>query len=364
MSKSFLAGCAFAAMAAILAQAPAQAQSPASGAAVTYTQAQAERGKALFRRHCLFCHSTNQSNIKSPDEPRRGFDVGGAQRMVIPLGGRYIMKYPSVYHLWVRIRDAMPAWDIQSMTPAQKLDVVAYLLQESGFAPMGGELTMDAKALREMRLSPERKPAAEEGFTPIFNGRDFSGMKFLFGFNCTPQPDGCGKTEPLSFRIEPGGVLVAEGREHGYWYTAQRYLDFDLRFDFRWMPPADHQIGDEFFSTGSSGYLLFANEERVWPRALELEGDNMGLMRMHGMAATVTASTDEALVGRVNKGPGHWNEIRILSHAGTVEAYLNGTLTSRVTAHPFKEPGFIIFQYQGGRLMWRNIRIRRLDDGQ
>src|SRR5262245_38592745 len=34
--------------------------------AVAYTDEQAARGMMLFRRNCMFCHSTNSENAKSP----------------------------------------------------------------------------------------------------------------------------------------------------------------------------------------------------------------------------------------------------------------------------------------------------------
>ncbi len=57
----------------VLAARPSAAQGAATGAqAIPYTEAQAVRGHMLFRRHCLFCHSTNKSNQKTPAEPLRG----------------------------------------------------------------------------------------------------------------------------------------------------------------------------------------------------------------------------------------------------------------------------------------------------
>lgn len=152
-------------------------------------------------------------------------------------------------------------------------------------------------------------------------------------------------------------MIVDRGRQHGYWYTDEKYLNFDLRLEYRWVPPPDHESGDEHFSTASSGYLLFVTEHRVWPRALEIEGDNEEILQAFGMAMTITKKYDADAVRRANKGPGYWNEARIVSRNGQVQAYLNGTLTT-VAQHSEKQPGHIVFQYQGGTIMWRNIRIK------
>ena len=322
---------------------------------VAYSEEQAGRGGMLFRRHCQFCHSVGAADAKGPGEPLRGFDVGPDRMVSGAVSGRSIRNHASVYHLFVRIRDAMPAWDIDSVSPAQKLDIVAYLLQQGGFPAGRRDLPMDPAVLRRMKLA-EEKPVVEPGFRPLFNGKDFSGMTFLFGMNCAPAPRGCGKTTPESFHIEDG-VLVGQGRQHGYWSTVDTFKDFELRLEFRWVPPADHEPGDEHFSTGSSGYLLFGGDHHLWPRAIEIEGDNDGLMRAAGMSVAIKQKYDAAAAVRANKGPGYWNDVRIVSAKGQIHAYLNGVLTN-VVEHPITEPGHILFQYQGGTIMWRNIRIR------
>jgi hypothetical protein len=43
-----------------------------------------------------------------------------------------------------------------------------------------------------------------------------------------------------------------------------------------------------------------------------------------------------------------------------VKAYLNGGLITQIHEHPFTAPGHIAFQYQGGRIEWRHIRVKGL----
>ena len=345
------------------AAATATAQSSSGEDAITaipFTEAQVARGQALFRKNCMFCHSSNNGNRASRDEPLRGILVGaGLPRSVLHLGGGRPLQYPTVYHLFARIRGAMPAWDIESISPAQKLDIVAYLLREAGLPPGPAELTLDVAALKRMRLSDPPSAPEEPGFAPVFNGRDFTGIKFLFGTNCTPAPDDCGKTEPTSFRIEHG-TIVGHGREHGYFYTERRYLDFTLRFDFMWVPPADADPEDQSFSEASGGILLFITdaENQIWPKSIEIEGDNDNLMAAIGVAARIEATTDRAAVALANKGPNRWNAVEIVSQDGEVTTSLNGARVSHVREHPFTEPGSIAFQYQGGTIAYRNLRIK------
>ena len=342
----------------VMAQSLGQEEAVASG--VPFTEEQAARGRALFRKNCMFCHSSNEGDRKTPEQNLRGFLVGADSiPMAFSVGGRYPLKYPTVYHLFARIRGSMPAWDIESVSHSQKIDIVAYLLSEAGLSSGSKELLLDVEAMKRMRLGDLSVSSEEPGFEPIFNGDDFSGIKFLFGTNCKPAPEGCGKTEPTSFRIE-NGTIIGEGREHGYLYTENKYLNFNLRYDYRWVPPADHDLGDSYFSTASAGTLLFITEaeNQIWPRCMEIEGDNSNIMRAIGMGAQIKTEHDAAIAVAVNKGPGPWNSVEIVSQNGEVTVYLNGVKVTHVTEHPFAEPGYIAFQYQGGKIAYRNIRIK------
>src|SRR3989442_14653251 len=95
---------------------------------------------------------------------------------------------------------------------------------------------------------------AEPGFTHIFNGRDFTGWKFLVGYHCTPPPDGCGKTDPGNIFNVKDGVLSTTGRGHGMMYTEKKYLNFTLRAEQRL--PIEWDDDDELVQD-QTGFLLF-----------------------------------------------------------------------------------------------------------
>src|SRR5688500_16113943 len=80
-----------------------------------FTKAQAQRGKALYNRHCLHCHGgPDLSSVNWTVGYRVGSNFNGGGRA--PLGltrktssrddGR--PKFPSVYYLFARIRESMP----------------------------------------------------------------------------------------------------------------------------------------------------------------------------------------------------------------------------------------------------------------
>jgi hypothetical protein len=130
-----------------------------------------------------------------------------------------------------------------------------------------------------------------------------------------------------------------------------------LRFDYRHIRPPDLDPDDEYFD-GNSGYLLFITDHRVWPRGIEIQGNNEGILSAGGLDAAIKKSDDDDARKKAHRPVGDWNSVEIVSKAGQVRSYLNGLLISTVTEHPFKEPGHIAFQSEGALLHWRNIRIK------
>ena len=305
-----------------------------------YTKAQAVRGKALFNRECRLCHS----------------DLVGKGQM--DLGPGFVQRliegkpaYPSVYYLFAKIRESMPGWGADRVSPEAKADIVAYLLEVSGFAAGPKDLAVDVAAMKTMWLN-------EPGFERLFNGKDFSGWRFLFGPRCRPAPDGCGKTDPGTFSIE-NGELVTTGKVHGYIYTEQKYLNFTLRADQRFVLPKDWDgEKDNVVYYGDTGYMLFVNEHRVWPKAIQLQGDYRHFLLPTLMSTKAPATHDEEARKRARRPPEEWNSVEIISRGGEIRGYLNGVLLSTVTGHEFTEPGSIALQSEGAEVHWRNIRIK------
>ena len=316
-----------------------------------YTTSQAARGEVLFNRWCTACHVA--SGGSSLSTTGRGFWLG-RQHLTLGLGGRYAQKYPSVYHLFRRVRDSMPSFDADAISPAVKVDIVAYILQQSGFPAGRVDLPFDVPTMKLMKLAGS---IVEADFERVFNGRDFTGLKFLVGPNCRPAPEGCGRTDPGNvFRVEDGEI-VTTGKIQGYMYTEKQHLNFTLRFDFKHVPPEDWDPEGDYFD-GNSGYLLFVTEHGVWPKGIEIQGNHLNPLSPIGMDTRIIATTDEEATARAKRPAGQWQSVEIVSRDGQVKSYLNGALVSTVTEHEFTAPGHIGFQSEGAELHWRNIRIR------
>src|SRR5215831_7412127 len=114
------------------------------GAEAYYTAAQAERGAALWKQQCDKCHPGNGLlGSKLTDYARQTLDKlpGGAGKREWAARP----AYPNVYYLYTRLKD-QPAPDTKAITPRQRLDLVAFFLQQAGFPAGPAELMDDEEA--------------------------------------------------------------------------------------------------------------------------------------------------------------------------------------------------------------------------
>jgi hypothetical protein len=329
-----------------------------------YTESQATRGELAFNKYCALCHTTDSSTLAEQIKTGRGIRVGNGTPALMNLGGNYLKgnfegrpDYPSVYYLFNRIRESMPAFGADTVGIDTKIDIVAYLLKANGLPPGPVELKPDVPALKKMKLFPAA-PQDESGFVTLFNGRDFTGWKFLLGPNCRPAPVGCGKTEPGStFRVE-NGKIVNTGKIQGYMYTQEKYLNFTLRFDYRFNPPADWDEEDNVAFYGNSGYFLFITNHQVWPKGIQIEGYYRRPLLPLSMDAKLKFVEEKGARQRAMRPLGDWNSVEIAAKNGQVSSSQNGILLNTITEHEFKEPGHIGFESEGSEIQWRNIRIK------
>ena len=324
-----------------------------------YTEAQARHGKLLFLGYCYMCHSADRTEGPPDPASRRGMPFGTEKRLMSLTSDRFAQRWGRVFDLYNKVAKAMPADSDNKLNPEEAADIVAYLLQVNGL-PAGKEtLKADTGAMKNMDL-------AEPGFEKIFNGADFTGIRFIVGcYGFTRNPPGCaeGDTGPgAAFKVD-SGTIRCSGRPQGYWYTENKYLNFTLRFEFRYERDPDLDSDEEDY--GNSGYLLFIEDHVVWPASIEIQGRNREVLNVlsslvpAGMRDAMKFTVDDDARKRVLKPMGQWNAVEIVSKEGRITSSLNGTLISTVMQHPFKEPGHIGFQSEGGKIQWRNIRIKQ-----
>ncbi|MBX3742776.1 MAG: DUF1080 domain-containing protein [Akkermansiaceae bacterium] len=209
--------------------------------------------------------------------------------------------------------------------------------------------------------------AAEEGFTPLTNGKDLTGWKIV---------GGTGEYKAAGDEIIGSGENV---KANTFLITEKTYKNFDLRFDMKFDSIA-----------GNSGVMI---------RGLQKEGENgrvYGYQCEHdnGKARSWTAGLfDEARRGWLfpyRKGNGKndteeakaaqkafteqgqklfkwddWNSIRVLAEGNHIQIWLNGELRVdfKDEAPEFTPEGFFGLQVHSGKatnVRWRNLRVKEL----
>ena len=104
---------------------------------VTYSQAQANRGHAVFERACASCHGADlhgDENAEVPGLVDESFDRSWRGE---PLSA-----------LFDKASKTMPADRPGTLTPAEYADIIAYILQANRFTAGVDELRPDPAALR------------------------------------------------------------------------------------------------------------------------------------------------------------------------------------------------------------------------
>ena len=106
-----------------------------------YTAAQAERGRTVVQSHCGECHSD---------------DLAGGEGPALA-GTTFMTKWEthSVERLFQKIRDTMPSIGSTEVSEKEKLDAVAFILQQNGFPAGSTELTEASPSFAAIRLVPK-----------------------------------------------------------------------------------------------------------------------------------------------------------------------------------------------------------------
>lgn len=104
-----------------------------------FTTAQAERGAEAYKTSCSECH---------------GNDLAGDGFAPALTGSEFMGNWNdlSVGDLFERIRVSMPPSGPSTVTPAQKADIVAHLMNISKFPAGETELEAKAEVLKEIKI--------------------------------------------------------------------------------------------------------------------------------------------------------------------------------------------------------------------
>lgn len=161
------------------------------------------------------------------------------------------------------------------------------------------------------------------------------------------------------------GLIHASGTPFGYIRTKKSFKNYELTLEWRW-------VGEP---TNSGVLIHITGNDGVWPHCIEaqLKHGNAGDLVLMHTGAKATVNNQEYVikegdrwvtaVAKLNdsseKGPGEWNQYRIVSFNGKLELYVNDVLQNTATNFS-PDSGFIGLQSEGSPIQFRKIYLRKL----
>jgi hypothetical protein len=194
---------------------------------------------------------------------------------------------------------------------------------------------------------------SEEGFKPLFNGKN------LDGWVRTNTPESTWKID--------GDLLVCSGKPIGELRTTKMYQNFIMEVEWRHMKPR-----------GNAGIFIWADDITAkgvpFHRGIEVQvlenayGNSKGhtthgdIFPIHGAKMTPIngrgGSRAFPTESRSKPSP-EWNHYRIECRDGTISLAVNGKLVTRgKDCSPSK--GYICLESEGGVVHYRNAKIKEL----
>jgi hypothetical protein len=204
---------------------------------------------------------------------------------------------------------------------------------------------------------PLQDPKAEDGFTPIFNGKDLTG--WVYG----RKAGGDHKTG-AGFAVDQG-VLFCTDKDGGALYTEKEYADFSLRFEVRLTANAAGGVALRAPLEGDPAYqgLKIPILDDTGPQFRNLRPEQYS-----GSVYDVFAARPGSL-----KPAGEWNTEEITAKGRRVTVTVNGQVVvdgslddvkdeATLRKHPGLKSakGHLGVLGVGTRIEFRNLRVKEL----
>jgi hypothetical protein len=213
-----------------------------------------------------------------------------------------------------------------------------------------------AASLLFLSLVSPSLPGAEDGFVPLFNGRDLSGWKAV-------------NTAPSTWSFNEEGYLVCSGKPIGEIRTERMYQNFILEIEWRHLVPK-----------GNAGIFVWADDitakGQPFHRGVEVQvlENAYGQSKSHSTHGDIFPIHGASMTPENGRGGSRafpteerskpspeWNHYRIECHDGTISLAVNGKVVTRgADCNPRK--GYLCIESEGGVVHYRNARIKELPD--
>ena len=212
----------------------------------------------------------------------------------------------------------------------------------------------NAPSPEEMLLNTDAEPNLNDGFVPLFNGKDLTGW--------TPRGGTC------LFEVRDG-LLVGScvpGSNSTYLSTEQAdFTDFVFTCEMKW--EVDCNSGVMFRAQSKPGKN---DTETVFGPQAEMEGFSKDRHWSGGIYGQSCGGyfyplwLKEHKEARAAAKEGEWNRLTIFAKGNVVKTWINGVPASHWVDDGSYPKGFFGLQiHKGGkgRVLWRDIRVKRLE---
>ncbi len=195
--------------------------------------------------------------------------------------------------------------------------------------------------------------AGEDGWVPLFNGRDLSGWVPV-------------QVAPNTFSVRDG-IIVSTGKPTGVMRTKKQYENFELELDWKHIVPG-----------GNAGVFVWSDPitapGQPFTRAIEvqvLDGQNGETYTSHGDLFSIHGAHlkpdrphpkgwERSLPSEWRAKPaGEWNHYRLTCNDGVIKLAVNGKVVSGGSQCTPRK-GYICLESEGSECHFRNIKIKEL----
>jgi hypothetical protein len=203
----------------------------------------------------------------------------------------------------------------------------------------------------------------DDGFVPMFNGKDLTGW---VNVNCAPS----------TFYVKDGEIITT-GKPTGYLRTARQYENFVAEFDWMHVPPKPGAVGN-------SGFFVWADPIPAvgtgYTRGIEVQVlVNLTYKNKKG-EITATSQGDLFSIWGATcvpdrphpdgwarclpsenhcKGEREWNHYRVEGNGGRITLAVNGHVVSGLSkCRPRK--GYLALESEGSECHFKNLKIKEL----
>lgn len=181
----------------------------------------------------------------------------------------------------------------------------------------------------------------------LFNGEN------LKGWVCVLDETSAVPTSEV-YGAQEGNIHI-KGNPFGYMRTAEKYGNYKLHVEWRW-------VGE---GTNSGLFLHVQDGDKLWPNAIECQlcnGKAGDFVMLGGSKISEIECVGEFPIkdrnGNFEKPVGEWNTAEIVCEGNSITVYINGELQNQATAETSE--GYIALQSEGGPIEFRNVQLSKL----